>query len=562
MLALAAAALTAAVLLPLCTGSMGSPSAPTCLRVWAHLAALGVSVPPLRCPGGGGGAVAESSQAVSLAAAAPPRPPPRGVIVARLLARSGNQLLQHVALRYVAARLGWALVSPPPGDLGDLGPAAGDDACPPGAELPWSWLRDAPVFSNGGAGGGDDFRRRLRRLAADPAARAFFSDFYWEHFDILAEAAAYAPRREGAPHPWLPPALRRVYTRFLAGGGGGGDSGSWPPPSHPLLRDAEGTLVLHVRLDDLARYSLQQSFMRAQGPPPLAERAAGDAQRERDEWRGRIDAPAPAHFSAALAAAAAAGSLPALAASLGLPPLLEQLEENAAMDMIPVIPLSYYRAVARGVRARQVLIVTDTGNAAHPLVVALVAEFNATVQTRGVVEDMATLMAARTLVATPSTFALMAALLGRATTVHWPHAGAGALAKSFASCLFPATADASADAGEALPPQQRQEQQQLPRFVVHDVLRAAVARISTADPAAAARMQLVHGWREDDLAACLSRHPAEPYFLSPRQLLDFYRDEGCARIFLPRTLAPDGRVHLCTDDFEEDWAALLQRAPA
>jgi hypothetical protein len=265
-------------------------------------------------------------------------------------------------------------------------------------------------------------------------------------------------------------------------------------------------------------------------------------ERARGEWRGRVDAPAPDDFAAALTSAAAADTLPALAAARGLPPLLEQLEDNASLDMIVAIPLSYYRAVLRGTRARRVLVVTDAGSVSHPLVRALVDEFNATVQARSVVEDMATLMAARALVATPSTFAMAAALLGRAATVHWPHAGAGALASSLPSCLFPAS---GAEAGG--------EQ----RFVLHDVLRAAVMRIAVAEPAAAARMQREHGWRQGDLEDCLERHPAGSYFLTPRQLLDFYRDEGCARVFLPRAVAADGRVRLCTDEFEEDWATLL-----
>ena len=86
---------------------------PACSTLWAGLDALGAGHGPLHCPG-------QPSRPVGKAAAFTAAIPLRGVLQARYAGRSGNQLLQHFALRFIAARLGWALLIPA-GPLGEFG---------------------------------------------------------------------------------------------------------------------------------------------------------------------------------------------------------------------------------------------------------------------------------------------------------------------------------------------------------------------------------------------------------------------------------------------------------
>jgi len=525
---------------------------PACSILWAGLDALGAvsGHGPLRCPG-------QPSLPDGEAALTPAAMLFRGVLQARYAGRSGNQLLQHFALRFIAARLGWALLVPA-GPLGDFGePAGANETCPPGLPLPWSWLRTLmpPSFEN------FHFRSKVAALTKPTAGRSAYSfEMFWEHADVVIAAVADAINGTRcvassgvAPlHPWLPPAVREVYSRFLGGGMGGRSPGAWPPPSHPLMRDANGTLVLHLRLDDLATYSIEQSAKWRQRPEWYT---VGDAARIFSAWRGRVDAGMPAAYSGALLNAASAGALPDFAAAAGLPPLVDIIEDEVVLDWFVTPPLSFFRAVIEGSGPpgggawRTVLIVTDSGSVGHPLVRALVETYGALVQARSVTEDFATLMAARELAIPPSTFSFMAALLGRAHTVHWVHAGTGgANIKEWGSgCLLPAALPGAASAALAA------------RFVFHDVLRAGITAIARNHPADAARMQHVHGWAPGDLEACLQRHPG-PNFLSSDELIGFYRDVSCARIFMPQALRSDGRGHLhvalCTDAFM-DWDELL-----
>ena len=528
-----------------------APLNPTCSTVRASLDGLGVGQPLLHCPG-----------------QPPPMPPPdanvtppaanmplRGVLQVHYAGRSGNHLIQHFAVRFIAARLGWALLAPP-GALGELGePAGANETCPPGAPFPWSWLRalPPPIFDN------LNFRATVAALGRPAAARVAYSNMFWEHADVAIAAVAHSHKstsdfsRGSAAllHPWLPSAVSDVYSRFL-GDVDGGHAGAWPPPSHPLVRDANGTLVLHIRLEDLAVYSIEQCAKRRQHEE---WQKVGDAARLSFSWRGKIEADMPPDFSAALRNAAAAGTLPAFAAMAGLPPLLEMLEEEVVVDWFVALPLSFYRAVIEGSGPpgggawRAILLITDAASVGHPLVRALVETYGALVQARSVIDDFATLMAAHELVIPPSTLSFMAALLGRARTVHWAHAGTGgANIKEWGSgCLLPAALQGAASAPHAA------------RFVFHDVLRAGITAIARKHSTDAARMQGRHGWAPGDLEACLQRHPG-PYFISSAELIGFYRDVGCARVFMPQALRSDGRgqprVELCTDAFV-DWDALL-----
>lgn len=485
---------------------------PFCISLRAHLAVVGAGPPPLHCAAAAG---LNNIDAASRFHGV--------VVVPHYLGRSGNNLLQFFANRYIAQRLGFALLAP--SAVGEFGSAVNIDSCPPGMRIPWAWLRAPLVFSGAE-------RARLHNFAANPNANAIYSSGFWEEADLLTAAVAHAQlwNRSSEAHPWLPRTLRDATASFFGSRGSShGGATPWPPDSHPLVHDPDGTLVVHVRLDDLAVFSLEQAYLRRMGPPPLPGSHA--SARLATEWAHHIDGPLPPEFSQALAAAATAGELSAFAARYQLEDLLQLLERDVTTNFFTALPLSFYRAVIRGSAAarggvwRNVLLVTDALSKKHPLVLALVEEFGAIVQSEGVVEDMATLLAARELVAASSTFSFMAALLGRAHTVHWPHAGTGSL-RPFqdikSSCLVPTVPALSH------------------RFIVHDALRAGVEILLKSRSPAVARMQRAHAWGANEVDACVSRHPRGPFFLTPAALLAFYKDPACARVFMPQALTAEG----------------------
>lgn len=69
-------------------------------------------------------------------------------------------------------------------------------------------------------------------------------------------------------------------------------------------------------------------------------------------------------------------------------------------------------------------------------------------------------------------------------------------------------------------------------------------------------MQRAHGWTQETITHCFARHPEaarSPYFLNSSQLLAFYRDADCARVFMPTALqTPREKPHLCVDEYR-DW---------
>ncbi len=70
-------------------------------------------------------------------------------------------------------------------------------------------------------------------------------------------------------------------------------------------------------------------------------------------------------------------------------------------------------------------------------------------------------------------------------------------------------------------------------------------------------MQAAHSWTNAPLEACMARHgDAGPHFMDSSQLLAFYRDVDCARVFMPAALAArapaDTIPRLCVDAYH-DW---------
>jgi len=123
----------------------------------------------------------------------------------------------------------------------------------------------------------------------------------------------------------------------------------------------------------------------------------------------------------------------------------------------------------------------------------------------------------------------MAALLGRASTVHTPHAGMDIMLPDSPSCRLPLPA-AFLNASS-------------PRVVFHDLLRTGVETLLAGAPQDVARMQRLHGWDATTLSSCRTRRGSRgTYFMQGHELLAFYKDEDCAKVYMPSAV---GRGLVC-----------------
>lgn len=226
--------------------------------------------------------------------------------------------------------------------------------------------------------------------------------------------------------------------------------------------------------------------------------------------------------------------------------MLEALEWDAGrLGGFVVSPLSFYVGVIEGLLAgrghapvRSIVVLTEPCSADHPIVRALVQRYGAVVQSGSVGEDLATMVLARTLVISSSTFSFMAALLGRARSVHVPYAGSFSLLSSHnRQCLTPT---ARLD----------------PRFVYHDVYRRAVDAVAAQLEGGSAGGRDRWMWRVEGKGPLPVRPPACPHspapsaanasgsspatagslpytFLTWEQLAGFYRNPACAAYYYP-----------------------------
>ncbi len=418
--------------------------------------------------------------------------------------------------------------------------------------------------------------------------------WYWERGDLLTAVAERHPwNREAQAPPLFPARIASAYKSIVSWRAGGkttaGGSLRGPESSSDytlatataaLAEDPDSVLVVHIRAGDLAELTLQREFVRrAQARSP----ASGDAPNvfEPNEWAGVSRRPmsgtpvgdALKAFNEDMNSHPRPGGSPKNfnwdfakeEYGLDLPELLEQ-NDCATNDMMTP-PLSFFRAVlADGGRAkwRRIFVLTEPGSEEHPIVAAVLREFHATlISIKSVAETLALLMAARHLVLSSSTLSQIGGIFGRAHTLHFPHVGLDSLRPDHHTCRLPLVRSAggsgASGAGPSSPhgtPVSFREMRGGPRVIYHDVLRACIGTIMETNPERVLNMQRAHGWTQETVTHCFARHPEaarSPYFLNSSQLLAFYRDADCARVFMPTALqTPGEKPHLCVDEYR-DW---------
>lgn len=364
---------------------------------------------------------------------------------------------------------------------------------------------------------------------------------------VRARAGAWAAQREAcasdgarALHPWVPAGARALAAAALEGG----DDlpADAPPGLRAVAADPEGTLVIHARLGDMSAMAWQEAEAAfANGHPGWRGGAAGGVGWE---W-----APErfPGYRYPKFPDCEKLRDVAAFHARDGAD-MLDALEFDVArLGGFVVSPASFYTELLRALapRPRRIVVLTEPCAADHPIVRALVRDWGAIVQTSTVAADFATMLLAREIVISGSTFSYMAAVLGRARAVHAPYAGSLSLVRSHnRQCLPPAPA---LDA----------------RFVFHDVYRRAVDKTAAA-LRARAPPHTGYVWSADGaLADAVPQRPAAcplspTGFLTFDELADFYRNEACANYYYPPRDAADvqrvddavaatGRAPICAD---------------
>lgn len=296
-------------------------------------------------------------------------------------------------------------------------------------------------------------------------------------------------------------------------------------------------------------------------------------------------------------------------------------------DNIP-IPLSYFRILLNSRPWKYIFILTEPGNEENPIIQTILREYSKKKNTDtstidcvaqllripSVPDTMAVLMAARHLALSSSTFSIISGLLGvtlpfssssiinRTKYIHLPHAGLDTLRSDHETCRLPLVPIPSAKTGkdtEKGSPQFRdiyshgiKDSSRVPlKIIYHDIYRAGIYRIMKNQPNELNRMMKIHGWTKDTLQRCLvstlrnhqhdsleylnvssvnviTKHlfleDVSPYFLSSNELIRFYRNTDCARIFMPSALRNTNNAqslfdtYLCIDDFL-DWSTIHDR---
>lgn len=334
-------------------------------------------------------------------------------------------------------------------------------------------------------------------------------------------------------HPWLPGRVADVYRLLLDG------SVSEPTAElQRLMQNPEQTIVIHLRLGDIAHESRRQIHRRK--GRPLEMRLPNWLWMH--SWQDMDVSGKAREDSLAMNILDWTTADPQLE--------LHALEFYAANKGHVALPLSFYQAIldklgagATGSAGLHVHLVTEPDSVNHPLVQALQQQYGATVQAETAALDFATLMYARTLVCSVSTFCFMAALLGRAATVHWPHAGG--LITSLQGCMI-------------VPPELDS------RIVFHDAYRVAVDKTVEAFSHNPPRPKDVEVGltRQDPEEPMPQRSPGCPQnvptsFLTFQQLYDFYSNPDCAAFYSPDDYAkagsPADAMPLCVDDARNLW---------
>lgn len=485
------------------------------------------------------------------------------VLPSGFIGRTGNQLVQMLVQQYLAQCINYVFASP--SSVVSVGEPSmpAETQCASGTDFPRSWAAAPSVHVESKAAS----NALLLAIANKHQLPSIIkSTWYWERGDVLVAALERQKwDRNSAVHAMTPNLLAAAYAGILKGK-------QQPPSSHSdaadkatrfLADDPDNTILVHIRAGDLVDFTLQREFMRRRG---------FEAE-DMTEWTpGRRPLPGSRAFAAMedfiadmrdhpLPNGARFFNWDYAKAAHGMD-LLEITEYDCATnDEVSVTPPIWFfqkllsnHGQTGGALWQHVIVLAEPGNEAHPIVAAIVREFDATLVTiDSVADSLAMFMAARNMVMSSSTLSQVGGLLGRATTVHLPHVGLDTLRPDHDTCRLPLIREPGSGAAGPF-----RDLSGGPQIVYHDVLRACINNIMEHKSDWSSRMQVAHGWNLQTLGRCMQRHGnAGPFFLNSTQLIAFYRDPDCARVFMPSAIAaqhdtPMASPRLCVDDFQ-DW---------
>lgn len=470
------------------------------------------------------------------------------VIYHALEGRTGNQIVNYFVLRLYGEIHGCAM-QPVLSFGGDAGGETTDFSTTTNAAQTWPPDKSLPARDAAWVA----MSMGLRPLFDGGTARALALGMQFERADLLYSAASlgwvlggggtlagrsrdgrgpvllsdeavasrchtWAAQREGcwadrsgaALHPWLPAGVRRLALAVLAGE----IPNDAPSGLRALAADPEHTLVVHARLGDMSAMAWQEVKDAARN---------GHAGVWGDDLTGGVGwewSPErfPHYHYPEYPDCVKLRDEDAYNADHGAD-MIEALESDAArLGGFTVSPLSFYEHIFNSQKPHTIVVLTESCSVDHPIIRKLVQDYGAIVQTGTIAQDMATLVLARQVVISSSTFSFISALMGRAKVVHVPFGGAFSLTHSHnMQCLTPSTA---LDA----------------RFVYHDVYRRAVDSIAKTLSGEGSN----YVWRTHSAqrSGPLPQRPSQcPQLrtdsLKFDDLANFYRNPACARYYYP-----------------------------
>jgi len=469
------------------------------------------------------------------------------------IGRTGNQITQNIVQQFLAECIHYVFL--PPTNIIDAGLSRlnPSTSCPSGLTFPRHWTTNdyANIRSHKEQ---RDFISKIAERQILP--RLVAAAYFWERGDVLAAALEKQKwNRKNSASPLLSELISTTFLDVINGKTHRTVNNA--AALEALSNDQDDVIFLHIRYGDLVDYAIRREILRRQGSVKFNEWA--DSERpQKDTVTGKLieefdkdmqDHPGlfgPNRYDWKYAVKKYNIDL------------INLFEYDCAGNDFANPPLSYFRSIlsTTGPKGpgtwKKVFILTEPGNEDNPVIEALIHDFGASiVPLDNPSETLAMLMAAQTLVLSSSTFSQIGGLFGRAKVIHFPHAGLDTLRPDHGdACRLPLARDGN---------EKFRDLKGGPRIIYHDIYRNCINIIIKDKPDWVKRMQSVHGWSKETLKRCLQRkNDMSPFFLNSTMLIDFYRDEDCARVFMPSSVLHGtyGQIpQLCIDTYI-DWSSV------
>lgn len=467
------------------------------------------------------------------------------------LGRTGNQIIQYAVQQFLAECINYVFLPPTSitgAGLSRLNPLT---TCPGGLTFPrhWTFSEYANVRSN------NEQRDLLYAIAERQVIpRLVVAAYFWERGDALVAAIEKQPwDRKKSASLMLSELISSKYLDVINGRTQRKVNNA--EALEALSVDRGDVIFLHIRYGDLVDYAIRREILRRQGSIKESEWADSKLPKK-DSSIGTVleefDKDMRDH-SGPFGSDRYDWKYAITKYNIDL---INLFEYDCAGNDFANPPLSYFRSILSTTGPegpgtwKKVFILTEPGNEDNPVIEAIIRDFGASIVPLDSPSDtLAILMAAQNLVLSSSTFSQIGGLFGRAKVIHFPHAGLDTLRPDHGdACRLPLVRVGN---------DHFRDLKGGPQIIYHDIYRNCINNIIKDKPDWVKRMQNVHGWSGETLERCLKRKRGiSPFFLNSSTLIDFYRDDDCAQVYMPSSVLHGSygkKPHLCIDTYK-DWS--------